>query len=192
MKDIIVLVGQSSSGKDSILTELIDIYGLHRCVSYTTRPMRQGEIDGVHYNFCSDEEFEQLWNSKEVFGRTEYHTNLGVWEYGIGKKSFVNDNVNVVILNPHGIEQLLESEVADRLYIVFVTADMETRFMRYLKRDNMTDQHKIELVDRFIRDYEDFKYFDKFDSLVDTICSLPSKVARDIWCEYRKGAGNEA
>lgn len=191
MKDIIVLVGESSVGKDTILTELVENYGLHRCVSYTTRPMREGEIDGVHYNFVDYSLFEAEWQSGTIFERTKYHTNLGVWHYGIGDKSFVNDNVNVVILNPHGIEQLLNSVVSNRLYIVYVTADMETRFMRYIKRDNMTDQHKIELVDRFIRDNEDFKYFDKFDMMVDTICSFPTKIAKDIWNEYKKESGDD-
>jgi guanylate kinase len=158
---IIILCGESSSGKDSILNILIKEYGWHKAVSYTTRPMRQGEKDGYDYHFLmSNIRFNELMDTGHMFEKTEYKTNMGLWLYGLGEDSFVDDNINVCIVNPHGLDQLLEIEsLKDRLVVFYITAPFKQRFFRYLKRDADNEKHKIELVDRFIRDEDDFKGF---------------------------------
>lgn len=161
-KPIVILCSESAGGKDTILNELVLRYGWHKAISYTTRPMRAGEVDGKDYHFLvSNKQFDSLMRTGHLFEKTEYHTNMGLWLYGLGNDSFVNDNVNITIVNPHGLDQLLESALKDRLVIFYVRADFKTRFFRYLNRDNIENHHKIELVDRIIRDEEDFKDFVK-------------------------------
>ena len=53
---MLILVGKSSSGKDTIQKELIKL-GYTPIVNYTTRPPRIGEVDGIAYHFVTQEEF---------------------------------------------------------------------------------------------------------------------------------------
>ncbi len=57
---ILVLAGPSGAGKSTIINEASSEIGeFYFSVSTTTRAPREGEINGVHYNFVSKEEFEQ-------------------------------------------------------------------------------------------------------------------------------------
>lgn len=58
-KNTIVLVGQTNSGKTTV-AKLLEAYGYKRIVTYTTRPKRQGERDGIDYNFVTDEKFKSM------------------------------------------------------------------------------------------------------------------------------------
>lgn len=57
---ILVLSGPSGAGKSSLLNEIIDDIGeCYFSISTTTRPIRDGEINGVHYHFVSEAEFKK-------------------------------------------------------------------------------------------------------------------------------------
>lgn len=56
---IVVLHGPSGVGKDSVIAGLRERTGIHRATSSNSRPMREGEEDGVDYHFFAREEFEQ-------------------------------------------------------------------------------------------------------------------------------------
>ena len=57
---VLVLSGPSGAGKSSLLNEIIDDIGeCYFSISTTTRPIRKGEEDGVHYHFVDVEEFKQ-------------------------------------------------------------------------------------------------------------------------------------
>lgn len=57
---ILVLSGPSGAGKSSLLNEVInDIGECYFSISTTTRPIRDGEINGIHYHFVSEEEFKK-------------------------------------------------------------------------------------------------------------------------------------
>lgn len=57
---VLVLSGPSGAGKSSLLNEIIDDIGeCYFSISTTTRPIRAGEKEGVHYHFVSEEEFKK-------------------------------------------------------------------------------------------------------------------------------------
>ena len=60
---MLIICGKSASGKDTIKRELISKHGFKGIVTYTTRPPRKGEQDGVDYHFVSNEEFQMMVNS---------------------------------------------------------------------------------------------------------------------------------
>ncbi len=55
---VLVLSGPSGAGKSSLINAIADDIGdYYFSISTTTRPMREGEEEGVHYHFVSKEEF---------------------------------------------------------------------------------------------------------------------------------------
>lgn len=72
---LFVVSAASGTGKTSLVKALLQrSSNLHVSVSHTTRPQRQGELDGIHYHFVSTEQFIQQVNLggfieyAEVFG----------------------------------------------------------------------------------------------------------------------------
>lgn len=61
---LFVISAPSGSGKTSLVKEVLEDcgkkYPLQRAVTYTTRPAREGEVDGDHYHFVSIDEFKEL------------------------------------------------------------------------------------------------------------------------------------
>lgn len=73
---IICLIGPSGSGKTTLATEM-ETFGIPQLVSYTTRPMRPGETEGVGHHFITDSEAEELLRTHRplaytVFGGYRY------------------------------------------------------------------------------------------------------------------------
>ena len=73
---LIVLSGPSGSGKSTVIKKLMEKRGnIHFSVSYTTRQPREGEIDGVSYNFVDRAEFERMIKNDEFLEHAEYSGN---------------------------------------------------------------------------------------------------------------------
>ena len=82
MGRIYYIMGKSATGKDTVYKEL-----LKRCpflktiVPYTTRPIREGETNGVEYFFTSARELERLKETGRVIESRTYQTVMGPWSY---------------------------------------------------------------------------------------------------------------
>ena len=76
MGKIYYIIGKSSSGKDTIFKQLLaekDL-NLKNIVSYTTRPIRNGEQDGVEYYFVNEKVIEEARNNKKLIELRSYIT----------------------------------------------------------------------------------------------------------------------
>ena len=56
---MVILTGKTCSGKNLVRDKLVNEHGFKSLITYTTRPMRPGEIQDVTYHFISEEEFNQ-------------------------------------------------------------------------------------------------------------------------------------
>ena len=83
MGKIFCLMGKSSSGKDTIYKYLIadQELRLKRIVPYTTRPIRQGEQEGVEYHFVNAEQMFEYEKSGQMIEKRAYETVHGTWYY---------------------------------------------------------------------------------------------------------------
>ncbi|MBQ4361938.1 MAG: 50S ribosome-binding GTPase, partial [Lachnospiraceae bacterium] len=62
-----VVSGFSGAGKGTVVNRLINNYdGYALSISATTRDPREGEVDGVHYYYVSEEEFKQMIENDEL------------------------------------------------------------------------------------------------------------------------------
>lgn len=135
---IIVLVGCSASGKDSIAKELSEKYGYKFVVSHTSRPMRPYEKNGINYNFVSRKQFEKMIENNEFIEHREYLTLVNnipdKWLYGCHKDS-INLNLNsyVVILDITGLKAF-KKEFGDDVISFYIDVDPSERSFRARRR----------------------------------------------------------
>ena len=82
MSKIFYIMGKSSSGKDTIYKKIREkLPQLKRITPYTTRPIREGETDGVEYFFVDEERLNELKEKERVIEVRSYNTKCGIWTY---------------------------------------------------------------------------------------------------------------
>jgi guanylate kinase len=98
---LIVLSGPSGAGKNTIVNELRKrLDGISYSVSVTTRPPGQGEIDGVHYDFITCDEFREMQKAGELLEWATVYGNL----YGTPRKF-------IEIMTARGYDVILDIDI---------------------------------------------------------------------------------
>lgn len=152
---MIVLVGESASGKSSIERYLVDNYGYKKIVSYTTRPLRENEIDGVDYHFVNVEKFESL-KKKNFFAETATYNN---WHYGTAREDCTNDKI--AVLTPHGLRQI--SKIKDiNVTSFYINVPRRDRLIKILQRGDSIEES-------YRRNLSDVGMFDGIEDEVDYV-----------------------
>lgn len=148
---ILGLFGPSGAGKDTILNYITNKYKnkVNKIISYTTRPPRDYEQDGVDYFFISEEEFLKHVLNGEMLEATKFKE----WYYGTGLKALDSNKLNVGIFNIEGLAALNEEPSFD-ISNVYVHADSKIRLMRALEREQNPDV--AEICRRYLADEKDF------------------------------------
>lgn len=142
---MIILVGESASGKSSIEKELVNKYGYEKTISYTTRSPRKGEIDGVDYHFICETTFIRM---KEE-GRFAEIGQYNGWWYGTDKKDCTNNKV--VVLTPYGMRQI--KRMSNRTLNMdttcfYINVPRRDRLIKILQRgDNIEEAYRRSLSD---------------------------------------------
>lgn len=131
---VFVITGQSGAGKGTLIERLLDLFPqLELAVSATTRARRPGEVEGVHYYFISEEEFDRRLAEDDFL---EYH----VFPWGQRSGTLVSE---IDRISGQGKVCVLELEtegalsVVDRIpgaVTIFVTAPIEELERRLLDR----------------------------------------------------------
>ena len=129
---LLVLMGKSCSGKDTIANELVNKYGYESFVSYTTRPMRDGEVQDQTYHFISEDEFINKINDGFFLEHRKYLSENGLWYYGTAKEDYEKDSKMVSILPPDGVNTLISKGINPK--VIYIYANQTTVKNRLLKR----------------------------------------------------------
>ena len=125
-------------------------------ITYTTRPPRQGEIDGITYHFIKKEDFLEKKKQGFFAETTSYNVATGdTWYYGSAIEDLANDKV--IIVNPDGLKKFKKmSEINPVAF--YLIADEKTIQDRLRKRgDNAAEAHR-----RLNSDNEDFKEINRY------------------------------
>ena len=156
---ILVLVGCSASGKDTVMNRLVKEFDVKPVISYTTRPIRDCEQDGREYHFVTEEEFERMKNNDKFIETRVYKTVKGNWYYGLPKNgiNITDDNNYITILDFDGLlelEKWLRSiGQIDKLTSIYVDVTEQNRLIRSLNREqNMTKKQVEEVIRRYYND----------------------------------------
>ena len=159
MRSLTVLVGCSSSGKDTVMNRLVKEFDVKPVISYTTRPIRDCEQEGREYHFITEKEFERMKDNDEFVETRVYKTVNGNWYYGLPKNGIdlEDDNNYITILDFDGLlelEKWLRSiGQIDKLTSIYIDVTEQNRLMRSLNREqNMTKRQVEEVIRRYHND----------------------------------------
>lgn len=147
----IILAGPGASGKD-YMRKILEKRGFRYAVSYTTRPPRPGEVEGVDYYFITKEECQRMKDNDEFYEVIDFNG----WSYGTSRAQFEEDDV--FIMTPSGIEHISEDE-RKRSFIIYFDIDEDIRKQRLEGR--VMPGHTVEARLQADRDlFEKFKDYD--------------------------------
>jgi guanylate kinase len=106
---VLVLSGPSGVGKTTVCKRLLDAdAGLAYSVSTTTRPRRPGEVEGVNYNFVSEEEFERLEGEGSFVEWAVVHGHKYGTPSGFIERSLRDGRIVLLEVDVQGGERLSE------------------------------------------------------------------------------------
>lgn len=161
MAKIFFMLGKSCSGKDTIFKKLKEDreLKLNTVTGYTTRPMREGEINGVEYFFVNNEELEALKNQGKVIECRDYNTVYGVWSYFTVDDGQINlEKGNYLYIGTlESYEQMVRYYGKEVVVPIYVEVETGERLTRAVNRERQQENPKYtELCRRFLADEEDF------------------------------------
>jgi len=161
MSKIYYMMGKSSTGKDTLYKRIFanEELQLKTVVLYTTRPIRDGEREGVEYFFCDEKKVEELEAAGKVIERRDYHTIHGIWTYFT-----VDDGQIDLEKQDYLIIGTLESYQKIREYYgkefvvpIYIEVEDGVRLQRALNRELEQVVPKYEeMCRRFLADSKDF------------------------------------
>lgn len=175
----VVLVGKSGCGKDSILRKLVNDYNFNRIISWTSRPKRENEVDGLDYHFCNKVEFLYLIDNNKLLEYRAYNTlykgKEDIWFYGLLKEKLKAKN-NVVVLDLVGAKSFIDYYGKENCKVFYIDVDEEERTKRAMKRGSFDIK---EWCRRLLTDEEDFSE-DNRKGIVDFIIENKRKIDETV------------
>lgn len=159
MSKIFYFMGKSASGKDTIFKEIKErMPELKTIVLYTTRPIREGEQEGVEYHFVDEKKLEQFEEEGKVIELRAYHTVHGIWKYFTVDDGQFDGNENFIAIGTlESYEKMVAYMGEDTLVPIYIQVDDGERLLRAVKREREQKEPKYEeLCRRFLADAQDF------------------------------------
>lgn len=166
MKTIIVIMGKTSSGKDSAARFINEKYGIEPIVSYATRPMREGEVNGREHYFVTDEEMDNIVAGGGLLAFVQF-PKTG-YRYCSSANSLEDGEIKTYALDPSGLEWMKEHMPKD-IKIVSIFFDLSEDIIkeRALKRgDRLEDIEK--RLDSEREMFDTFKANKGYDVIINT------------------------
>lgn len=197
---IIVLVGKTACGKNTILEGILEqLPMLHKVVTCTTRSPRVSEEDGKDYVFLHQSTFNEKIKNGTIFEHTTYTTSKGTFSYGMSINTFSYEKNNIIIADPKGVEVLREKFGEENVLPILIYRNAKDRFVDALNRQSGNLDYIIEEVKKRMQEDEDkfrgfylHHYVDN-DSLVSSSVNKCVKIIRDelVIKEYEKPLAQE-
>lgn len=160
MGKIYCLMGKSATGKDTIYKKLlVKAPELKTITTYTTRPMRSGERDGIEYFFTDEAGLNKLKEEGKVIECRTYDTVFGPWHFFTVDDGQIElkDNDYLVIITPEACIEFLRYFGEEKIVPLYITLPDGELLARALNRENSQETpHYDEMCRRYLADLKDF------------------------------------
>lgn len=160
MGKIFYIMGKSSSGKDTIYKKLSErMPELQRIVPYTTRPIRDGEQEGVEYHFVGEDRLREMQEAGRVIEVRAYNTKCGVWTYFTADDGQIDlEHKDYLVIGTLESFQALKKYFGEEKIVpIYIEVDDGVRLSRALEREQREKEPRYEeMCRRFLADSADF------------------------------------
>lgn len=187
IKKIIVLLGKSLSGKTTVCNELKEKYDINKVVSFTTRPIRDGEQNGLDYNFVNNDFVFFNLVMRNLVALRVYTPAYGIgnvfkWYYGFCMDDIEKYEYPFLITDVEGLEDIKYRYGKQNVVSIYLNIDRKEQEKRMLKRK---DNNKEEVLRRLNADELDFAFIEKnvdhvIDSKSKTIAKQINKIIEQV------------
>lgn len=190
-------MGKSASGKDAIYKRLLDRsdISLKRVVTYTTRPIREKERDGVEYHFCDEAEEARLTKEGKIIEKREYRTRLGRWAYFTADDGQIDTDTSdyLMIATLEAYIRLRDYYSAERVVPIYIETEDSIRLERAIRRERKQASPRYdEVCRRFLSDTEDYSEEKLLEAGIKTAFKNEGELGdvEESIADYMKGALN--
>jgi len=157
-KTLVFIVGETGSGKDTVANKLPH----PKVVSYTTRAMRDSDMDGKNHWFISEAGMDKLEERDDLIA----YTKTGDVRY-CAKADQLNRGVNIYIINPDGVRWFRENYKKDDLNVIII--GLYVPLGERIKRCSTRSDFETSFAKRVTAEQNDFNRFrldGEFDYLI--------------------------
>jgi len=160
---LLIISGPSGTGKGTLVQKLMESDpSFHFSCSVTTRAPRDGEIDGVHYHFVSEEEYQRLVSENAFLEHAKVHANF----YGTLRKpveEMMAEGKNVLLdIDTQGAVNVM-SNAADYVSIFILPPSAQELRRRLVDRKSETPE---QIEGRMVKSTEQMKTAYNYDYVV--------------------------
>lgn len=160
MGKIFLIMGKSSSGKDTIFQELGRRFpSFKKVVPYTTRPIRKGEKEGEEYFFVKEGELLDFQKQEKIIECRTYSTLYGRWSYFTADDGQIclGEADYLMIGTLESYKRLKEYFGENRIVPLYIEVEDGERLIRAARREKGQEKPCLEEVcRRFLADADDF------------------------------------
>ena len=172
-KPLILIISETRGGKDTVAERLHQLFNFKPVCSYTTRPMRPGEINGVEHWFIDEDEAKILLETKTIIAKTEIVDDKTKAEFAArgeeykGYTYFATDenvqDADVYIINPKGIEDLKKNHPEIPTTTIFIQTSKTNRKDRAIAAGNDLIAFEKRCLDEHVEFDRFFEKMQKFN-----------------------------
>lgn len=178
MCNLIIISGPSGAGKSSLCAEAYKVFpNLYFSISSTTRQKREGEVNGVHYHFITNEEFQKGIDNNEFLEWARVHNNY----YGTSRvpieQALKNDKIVLFDIDIQG-QRAIKKHYPNATSIFITTPNakiLESRLKSRALDSLEVIENRINHAYNEIKSVEDFDYLiinDDFNTSLNAFLSI--------------------
>ena len=177
---LFIVSAPSGAGKTSLVQALVEkSEAVGVVVSHTTRPIRDGEVNGVNYHFKTRASFEAMIAAGEFVEHAEVFGNL----YGTSRaavETVVTGGQHAILeIDWQGAAQVRRESTKARSIFILPTSieELRRRLMRRGQDDQTTIEHRMGDAKTELSHYHEFDYVVVNDNFDDALAELQSIAA---------------
>lgn len=162
--ELIIISGPTCAGKGTIIKELLKRHEeMTLSISYTSRPMRGKEIDGVDYYFVSREEFEEKIKKNDFleYAKVRYGEYFGTPKKEIEETLESGKDV-ILEIDVQGAKQV--KDLFPETILIFILAPSFEELKRRIKERGLENNEQI--IDRFKTAYKEINEINKYNYVI--------------------------
>ena len=149
------IIGMSGTGKTTLARETSKRIKVPIIVSYTSRPKREGEVEGVDYNYVDNDYFDTY---KDDFLDIREYTvaDESVWKYGYKITDFEDEKKDyIIVIDTTGYQTFKEFFGSEQIQAILI----ESRIDEIRKRAEIRGDDPKELNRRLLDDQQKIENF---------------------------------